>query len=205
VLILRNIYPNRNLRSGKTVVNKSVLCFTCICTNNKTDCVCIANKVYRHNYQKFAHVEHIKAKERYRELQFEQTNLAASCNGFDSGNYSDSQDFCGHIKDRADNNYSFDENLFLHPFEVPNIESYFEYQINGWILPAKDLDMAKQQKAHYMIELLRLNHPILVQMRQKQYTIVRHDLTQGNTTEFIFNNNDNSLPSFISMLKYFFN
>lgn len=143
-----------------------------------------------------SHIEHIRPKDahQYPHLAFDYGNLTVSCNGFDTSTSPTvrSSDFCGHPK-----NNDFDDAMFLHPCENPDIEKSFEYDINGSIAPSH----YQTAKAQYTINLLQLNHVMLRDMRQIQYELVIEDLNDGLDVDIYLDPNQPELPKFYSMLK----
>ncbi|MDM8563359.1 retron system putative HNH endonuclease [Candidatus Marithioploca araucensis] len=149
-----------------------------------------------------SHIEHVKPKgdERFKHLEFDQNNLAVSCNGSDCHlKEVNENNFCGHIKDRAGRDHIYDEQLFLHPFENKDIENCFAYDMDGNITAANETE-----KADYTINLLELQHPDLIDMRRTQYQIFLEEMANGEDVNDLLNNNVSELPSFYSMLKNFF-
>jgi uncharacterized protein (TIGR02646 family) len=115
--------------------------------------VCVYCEVQLEASNTNCHLEHIRPKESasYPELTFEYSNLGVSCNG----NHCNpdgvtSKILCGPKKDNF-----FDEDLFLHPFETPEVSSHFAFNSDGEISPVDEAE--KFSKAEYMIELLNLN------------------------------------------------
>jgi len=139
----------------------------------------------------FSHIEHIRPKSKYKHLTFDYNNLSVSCQGFDCKKADNKREFCGHRKDRPDSEY--DENKFLNPIELPDIESYFEYDMLGNIHPTSK-DNKKAKKAQYMITILDLNHKILIDMREYVYLSSIED-------KDVFLPENEILPPFYSMLK----
>lgn len=134
-------------------------------------------------------IEHIrpKDKDKYPELTFVLCNLSVACN---RKNKKDSE-YC---EDRKHNKY--DENNFLNPFEVTDIESYFEYDTEGRIIPKND-----NEKAKYMInDVLDLDNFVLRQMRKNQYILFsKMDIQEAE--EILLDEDTEQLPQFYSMLK----
>jgi uncharacterized protein (TIGR02646 family) len=146
-----------------------------------------------------SHVEHVRPKdeEKFPDLTFDYLNLAVSCNGFDVlDTLVSSHDFCGHPKANV-----YDETLFLHPFESPDIEDYFYYTINGEIKStAKDVN-----RANYTIKTLQLNNTLLKAMREEQYLIISEEtINNGLDITAYLEENQTELPKFYSMLKQLF-
>lgn len=147
-----------------------------------------------------SHIEHIRPKEpgQYPHLTFEYRNLAVSCNGFEikPDPPRTSPDFCGHPKSNA-----FDDTLFLHPFEEPNIESFFVFDVNGKI-KSSGKDPARSD---YSINILGLNHEKLQSMRERYYNLILDEIANGglDIADFL-DASQVVLPKFYSMLKQFF-
>ncbi|MCK5537293.1 MAG: TIGR02646 family protein [Bacteroidales bacterium] len=149
-----------------------------------------------------SHIEHIKPKSRRKFPQetFKQGNLGLSCNGFDISNKTKKSEFCGHNK-----NEKYDESLFLHPFEIKNIEQYFIYTQEGKIMPNANLDKLERRKAQYMIDILKLNNLILINMRKEVYFQFIEIFEQNNENLYELLDEDADMyPSFFTMLKQFF-
>ncbi len=147
-----------------------------------------------------SHIEHIRPKDAagtFSHLIFEHSNLAVSCNGNDVDDPLDVVlKYCGHAKLNQ-----HDDSLFLHPFELIDVEEYFDYDVNGRITPSgKD-----PIKAGYTINLLKLNHPDLDSMREQQYlNIINEVNNNGLDIEDFLDPNYPELPKFYSMLKQLF-
>jgi uncharacterized protein (TIGR02646 family) len=145
----------------------------------------------------FSHIEHIKPKSRkkYPKYTFDHNNLTLSCNGFDCNILENEKEkeFCGHNK-----NEKFNSNLFLNPIEIKDIEKYFAYKINGEIQISEELETDERKKSEYMIKILDLNNPILVDMRKNAYYIAKNYDTE---IDELLNEKEKILPNFFSMLK----
>lgn len=151
-------------------------------------------------------IEHIRPRtnSKYPELTYIFCNLSVACKKHidkkgiknnDKANISTPEaiDFC---EDRKDKEYN--EQLFLNPHEVEDIESYFEYDTEGRIFPKND-----NEKAKYMIEkALNLAHTKLINMRKEQYLIFSESPIEE--TDDLLNENAEQLPAFYSMLKQLF-
>jgi uncharacterized protein (TIGR02646 family) len=146
-------------------------------------------------------IEHIRprTKSKYPELTYIFCNLSVACKKnkkIDDKN--EDIDFC---EDRKKDEY--DEQLFLNPHEVEDIESYFEYDIEGRIFPKNN-----NPKADYMIKkVLNLDHNELNRTRGEQLSIYfEMELEMGvEAVKEIFSvENANQLPAFYSMLKQLF-
>ena len=114
-------------------------------------CVYCQQELNRNNkiLSNYAHLEHLRPKEIYPGLSLDYLNLTVSCNGFDCMQFSTKKEFCGHKKGNE-----FDDDKFLNPAEIKDIEKYFVYTPNGNIKPASDLSDVEKEKAEYMINLL---------------------------------------------------
>ncbi len=146
-----------------------------------------------------SHIEHIRPKDTtgtYAHLIFEHTNLGVSCNGSDVDDISDIlPKYCGHAKLNT-----HDDALFLHPYEVADIEDYFSYDLNGKITPS----VKDAQKAQYTIDLLKLDHLDLNDMRERQYQIILEEVSNGLDIDEYLDIHQPELPKFYSMLKQLF-
>ncbi len=204
-LILRNrptSWNNRKFAQGdvKLALHRHLLAeqqFLCIyCQQSILDKTQkddqLANPPVRHP----SHIEHIRPREIFPDLIFEHTNLAVSCEGFDiEMSDRNAPEFCGHPSKSR-----FNEVLHLHPFEKPDIEDFFEYNIKGEIKAStKD-----PEKAEYMIELLQLDHQKLSDMRQRQRLLVAQKISQGLDIDTYLDPSQPELPKFFSMLRQLF-
>jgi len=146
-----------------------------------------------------SHIEHVRPKElgKFPNLTFEYTNLSVSCNGYEIDAVAVSTpNFCGHPKDN-----DFDDALFLHPFEEPDIEVFFEYDINGKIKPSAK----NPARANYAIQLLGLDYETLREMRERQYDVILEDLNSGALDINLYlDPTQPELPKFFSMLRQLF-
>jgi uncharacterized protein (TIGR02646 family) len=150
-----------------------------------------------------SHLEHIRPKDNhlpYTHLTFDHSNLSVSCDGFDVNDTRKSPDFCGHKKENV-----FDDALFLHPIEIADIESFFEYDLNGRIKPSTTKSSIEQNQAQYSIDLLNLKDATLKQMREDNYNEVLQLEQNGDIViDDYLNENEPELPKFYSMLKQMF-
>ena len=91
--------------------------------------------------------------------------------------------------------------IFLHPFEQPDIEDYFDYDLNGKITPS----VKNVNRAQFTINLLKLEHIDLTEMRERQYQVVLEDVNNnGLDIEDYLDAHQIELPKFHSMLKQLF-
>lgn len=155
------------------------------------------------NSETHCHIEHVRPRKTYSELTFTYCNLVMSCDGyFKIGKESlmrIARESCGHIKDDENNENEYDEEQFLHPFELQDIEDYFEYDADGRIFANHYKNQSEQQKADYMIRILALNHIQLIQMRAETYLAATEN--ESNINELL-DENVSQLPAFFSMLKF---
>lgn len=143
-----------------------------------------------------SHIEHIKPKEKFPELIFDHKNLAVSCDGFDIELAErNNPAFCGHPSKSQ-----FDSDLHLHPFELLDIEDFFEYKINGEINAS---DKAPE-RANYMIDLLQLGHQKLTDARLRQRLLIAQKIRQGLDIDAYLDPTQPELPKFYSMLRQLF-
>ncbi len=177
----------------------------------------------RDNSYSFGHLEHIIPRDESKELTFDYSNLVVCCQGFDIEEYREkiksgvikrSEEFCAPKKGSEHN-----QNLFLNPVTVKDIEDYFDYASeldendprnkSYLIIPDKTKANEDKSKADYTINLMLLNHKILKKMRAKQYEVVANKIrecknNQVQIDEFLNNLLDkesNIFPAFFSMLK----
>ncbi|MCK9637517.1 MAG: TIGR02646 family protein [Methylobacter tundripaludum] len=139
-------------------------------------------------------IEHIRprTKQKYPELTYICCNLSVACKkSKKKEDKNDDIDFC---EDRKADEY--DELKFLNPTELPEIEAYFEYDIEGNIFPYRN-----NERARYMIEVaLNLNHKKLNNMRKTQYDIFS-EMNIEDVENILLDGNAEQLPAFYSMLK----
>ncbi len=107
------------------------------------------------------------------------------------------KEFCEHRKGDE-----YDEEKFLNPVELPDIEDYFEYDIEGKIFPNSKRNDIDMKKAEYMVKILELNNETLTDMRREQYETVIED--QLDDFGDFLNPDYEILPPFYSMLKQLF-
>jgi uncharacterized protein (TIGR02646 family) len=159
----------------------------------------------------YAHFEHVNKQELYVQLIFKQKNLSVSCNGFDNDiagldDTAKIKEFCGHFKDGNYNPTTFNPQLFLNPFEITDIENYFDYEFSDddteiLIVPNTNTSKEAQQKAGFMINVLGLQHKTLCEMRRRQYEIIRQQIENGSDTYDVLSEDYDEIPAFYSMLK----
>jgi len=155
------------------------------------------------NAHRRSHIEHIRPRASYPCLTFVYCNLSISCEGFDCEipptNKQPKQEFCEHRKGKEKNEY--DEEYFLNPVELKDIENYFFYKSHVdkdkgilliKILPKYKEGTKEYKQASHMIKILDLNHDELMKMRVKVVTYIR----KGNK----YKKDEKLLPPFYSML-----
>jgi uncharacterized protein (TIGR02646 family) len=139
-----------------------------------------------------SHIEHIRPRASYAYLTFDYCNLSISCEGFDceipKTNKKQKQEFCEHRKANE-----YDEDYFLNPIEVKDIQDYFVYDdLTLEILPKHKEGTEAFKKADYMRKISDLNHKKLIRMREK----VVKDIERNGPYE----KHEKLLPPFYSML-----
>lgn len=167
-----------------------------------------------------SHIDHImqKAKPKYKHLEFDQTNLVISCKGYaykttpppfqltERGRIKKTDEkgmkraFCGFYKDHHPT-MEFDDQQFLCPTKVKDIETYFRFDIEGNMLCIETKSKADQDKAKYTIDILHLNHDYLVEQRQQEYELLL-DLSEEDLQESL--SDDFPLTRFFAMAKFLF-
>ncbi len=108
------------------------------------------------------HIEHVEPKSANPARTFDYSNLVL--NALSSENLSQlSRDdvFGGHAKQSE-----YDAALFISCLQ-PGSAKYFAYLSNGIVEPSKKLEQIDQVRAQYTIDLLNLNSPYLMNLRQK--------------------------------------
>ena len=121
-----------------------------------------------------SHIEHIKPKAvaKYANLSLEYTNLMASCTTKGKNRH------CGAAKED-----DYDEKLFISPYDE-QCEKHFAYKAAQGIIEGKD------EKAVYMITLLKLDDEVLNNARKTAYQ-----------TSGIAYKNEDELKKYINVLK----
>jgi len=149
-----------------------------------------------------SHIEHIRPRKADEYLTFVYCNLSVSCEGFDCEIEKTSKrpkkEFCEHRKGQEKNEYN--EEYFLNPIEIKDIENYFFYDEHydikkGLVIkisPKYKKGTEEFKKAIYMIKILDLNHDELIRMRTK----VVKDIEKNGPYEKY----EKLLPPFYSML-----
>lgn len=140
--------------------------------NQKKLCIYCEQELEIENKENY-HIEHLKPKSLFRELTYVYDNLALSCNGFIcKNNFGEikKKQFCGHFKNSKFKEENYKDELFLNPHEVKDLDSFFDFDIEGNILPNSLKSKDNQSTAKYMIEYLGLNNEKLVERRKNTYT-----------------------------------
>jgi len=106
-----------------------------------------------------SHIEHFRPRETYPDLTLVYDNFLCSCPGWKEGKRTDPQEHCGASKGNW-----FDENLMVSPLE-PDCDKYFQYTLAGEIRP--NYTALKAKAAEATIEHCKLNHAILIKMREE--------------------------------------
>ncbi len=142
-----------------------------------------------------SHIEHIRPRSEYNHLTFDYCNLSISCEGFDceieKSPKQPKKEFCEHRKEDR-----YDEENFLNPIEVKEIQDYFVYDLLELkISPNLSKNNKDKEKASHTITTLDLNHKSLVKMRSKVY----RDYVKNKYPDLKYE----KLPPFYSMLLQF--
>ncbi|WP_068546678.1 retron system putative HNH endonuclease [Thalassotalea crassostreae] len=114
-----------------------------------------------HQSIKGGHIEHMKPKSAYPLQTFDYQNLVLNAlDSEDLTQFASNQSFGGQYKQS-----NFDQVKFLNPVSN-NVRDYFEYlETSGEIIPKSTLSDTDSMKARYMIDLLNLNAPYLMNKR----------------------------------------
>lgn len=116
------------------------------------------------------HVEHIQSRAQHPGRVFAFDNLAHSCNG---------PKHCGHFKDK--------NTLPIEP--RPGCNSYFDLMArDGMLTVAAGLNEGTRGQAETTLEVLGLNTPKLVRLRQQYATILRSLASDTERKEFLRTN-----------------
>jgi uncharacterized protein (TIGR02646 family) len=151
-----------------------------------------------------SHLEHVRAKTAFPHLTYIFENIIVSCEGFDLKIIAENKrEFCGHVKDDKRRGNTYEEAFFLNPTEITDIESYFYYDNKGNIEPHPSKTVVEQEQAAYMIRVLGLDHPTLIEMRRNEYNIWLEKQIDWSEERLIEELSELKplLPSFFSMLK----
>lgn len=108
------------------------------------------------------HLDHLKQRDPFHELECSYANMVLSCNG------GRGEEHCGKYKD---NQESWDDNKFLrilppNPQLEEKVSKHFYYVSNGEIRPKQSLSRDSQKRASNTINYLNLNHNNLIEARK---------------------------------------
>ena len=110
------------------------------------------------------HIEHVENKSQVPTRTFDETNLAASAFSSDTVSSRVKADvFGGHAVGKQ---AGVEMARFVHCYQ-PDCARYFAYMSDGRVVPSIHLNAGEQQRAQYSIDLLNLNSPYLVNVRQQ--------------------------------------
>ncbi|MEQ8822079.1 MAG: retron system putative HNH endonuclease [Sumerlaeia bacterium] len=127
-----------------------------------------------------SHVEHLKPRSLFPELDLSYWNLLASCGGSRSEQgLKNAPIHCGPAKGNW-----YDEEQFVSPL-MRDCRRYFRFLASGQIEPAPGLSPEEKSRAATTIEILRLNHPSLVRRRGEALrvlTMMARDVMRGKLT-----------------------
>lgn len=121
------------------------------------------------------HVDHIKQRHHYHDLECEYSNLVLSCNG-------KGEEHCGKYKDKQG---KWDENQYLDLF-TQKVNQIFKFMKNGKIVPKKNLAELIKEKAGNTITYLNLNCNDLVGARKAIFSQIPQYEQQGILKESLF-------------------
>lgn len=155
------------------------------------------------------HLEHIKPKSKYPSLTFSYHNLLlSSLTGPDIEKLKNQsrinnitwESFAGDYKGNE-----YNTNLFLSPLWTSSKYNYYTYLSDGRVIPSKKKSLRYQKKCRYMISLLNLNAPYLVNIRKTLINDLDSEIIDPADFEFMeylarlkLIPVNNSLPSFFS-------
>jgi len=151
-----------------------------------------------------SHIEHIYPQSDNAALRFEYDNLIASCNGdqcepnLKNSFQPENINSCGHKKSNE-----MDENLFLNPVKLQDIEEYFSYDLETYsILPSeKNVTSSK-----YTIKLLGLDNPRLnnerANARTAFFAAIKHSRSEDRKHKILILLSKER--PFISFLRYYY-
>lgn len=156
------------------------------------------------------HIEHIQPKSSYPQRTFDYQNLAVSAldseNDLESFKTQGQEVFGGHAKLGE-----YDPILFVSCHQ-PDSARFFAYISNGRVEPALDLSDVDTAKAKYTIDLLNLNSPYLIPMRQRWWDeldelFAEHqakDWSISDLVELELVPINNKINPFFSLTRHFF-
>lgn len=113
------------------------------------------------------HIEHVENKKQNPQRTFDYTNLASSAldsvNDLSAFKAQSWEVFGGHAVNKQK---SVDLSRFISCHQ-PDCHRFFTYLSDGRIIPKEALELAEKNNAQYTIDLLNLNSPYLLVLRQK--------------------------------------
>jgi uncharacterized protein (TIGR02646 family) len=121
------------------------------------------------------HIDHIKQRTHYNNLECDYNNIVVSCNG-------NGESHCGKYKDKHG---KWDDSIHLN-LEYDKPSQYFKYVSNGKVIANKSLDTAQQLKAETTITYINLNHNDLIGARKNIFLALQTYEEQGFVKEVIF-------------------
>jgi len=144
-----NDYELRECLREALIIEQKYQCFYC-------------EKKIKNNSSKI-HIDHIKQRDFYHNLECEYSNMVLSCND---------NSHCGKFKDRQG---IWDDKKFLriisdNPQLRENPSDFFIYMSNGRVKVKKSLNQNEKERAINTIEYLNLNHMDLVSTRKNIFS-----------------------------------
>lgn len=139
---------------------------------------------------KTLHIDHFRKKGIFPHLTFAWNNLLVD---------ERSENYGAVFKDKHIKRAS-DYNQIIDPI-VDDPQEYFEYSVDGSIIPKQGLSPSAKAKAEKTIEVFNLNHSSLVQERKTHYEIIMNIYKGGLTTADILPKTKDGSP-FPSLTKY---
>jgi len=128
------------------------------------------------------HLDHLKQRDPFHELECNYANMVLSCNG------GAKEEYCGKYKDNQEswNDDKFLRILPLNPqLEEKSIDALC-YISNGEIQPKKSLSPDSQKRASNTINYLNLNHKNLIEARKNIFLQLELYKTNGFQIDEIF-------------------
>ncbi|MBE9488298.1 MAG: TIGR02646 family protein [Bacteroidetes bacterium] len=186
--------PEKAILKDSLICEQKKLCCYCECRliNDDSNIEREGSNIERED----SHIEHFRPKDNsmFPELQFEYTNLFASCTK-NKGQCSSDKEHCGHKK----SNYFSDK--LISPLEK-DCDKHFIYSLEGEILPKDEND----DRAIETIEILNLNSELLIEKRKEIIDFLyEHILTLEEEISKHLAEKNNTLGEFYSMVDSLFN
>lgn len=156
-----------------------------------------------------SHLEHVQPVSRFPKRRFDYLNIVVSCNGVNCSteDVEADKEYCGHFKDDVcKSELVYNAALFVDPTLNEEIESFFEYNIEGEINTNRGFFGDLEESIDYMITCLGLDKDDLIEYRKETYnSMVEIEMIEGEEmVEDMLKDESHPLLSFHPMLKALF-